>query len=388
MKKWKQKLLAVLASATLAAACLPVAAFAEGETPNPKPEKPSIEKLVNGKDNTSAAAGETVHFSLVSNVPTDLWKCFDFGGEVEGDGDGTSTDGNSGKTIENAMYTLTFHDRMDTELSMVDGSLKVTIGDTTLVAGQYTYETETGDEDPSCTFHVTLDLVELYEAGVITDEDYNYNAEEGKQPASIVVGYDAVLSEDATAGTYKNVSKVSWSKKIVDRENPDDPLPDPDPENPPIDPDDPPDDDESEEDEADVYTYKISLLKVDQDNNAVKLAGAEFKLEMQNEDGEWDVVGENQLTNADGAAAWDGLKEGTYRLTEIKAPSGYIQSTTPMEVVLPGEADETTLTANAQFTNKQTPHTGGSGTLAYTVVGLAILAVAGVGFVVSRKKDR
>lgn len=224
--------------------------------------------------------------------------------------------------------------------------------------------------DEGCTFHVTLDLVALYSAGIITDADY-------EQQTPIVVTYDATLADDATAGTYKNTTWVSWEKEIVDRGDPTDPVPeDPDPQ---------PDPGESEEDEVGVYTCKISLLKLDKDDNEKKLSGAEFTLQIQNGEN-WDSIG-TVTTDANGIAEWDGLKAGAYRLTEIKAPDGYVMDNTPIAIDIPDDAGEDRI-VNVTFTNGSTPSTGGSGTMIYTAIGLALLACAAGVFVVSRKKVR
>lgn len=335
----------------------------------PKPENPTLDKKVNGGDSTSVNAGESADFTLTSNIPADLWKCFDFGGDAEIQ---TLSVDNKGTAIKDAKYKLTFHDTMHNQLTM-NNDLTVTIGGRALTANQYTYTTNTDD---GCTFHVELDLVDLYSNNVITDADY-------ENQTSIVVSYSAMLNNAATAGTYQNAAHVSWSRKIVDRGDPTDPV---DPDNPPKDPDDPDDPPESEEDKVDVYTYKIQLNKTDK-NTSEPLAEAKFKLEKKDDGDNWTTVVEESATDEEGIVSWDGLKEGTYRLTETAAPTGYVKDSTPVEIMLPGDAG-TTKVVNVAFTNGEAPHTGGSGTLAYTVVGLAILAVAGVGFVVSRKKDR
>ncbi len=361
-----------------------IISYSYGETKEePKKEYPTIDKKVNGKDRASASAGETVTFTLNSNVPADLWKCLDFGGSASVDEPSTANvnnNSNTGTLIPGAEYTLVFHDIMDKKLEM-QGQPTVKIGDKVLNDTQYEYKeapekNEKCDQNTQCTFHVTLDLPALYEAGVITDNDF-------MGTTAIVVSYDAMLSEDATAGTYENRSWVSWEKKIVDRTDPTEPVdPDKDPEK---DPDDP---GESGEDKVDVDTYKISLVKLDKDDSTKELAGAKFKLEKQNEEGKWVVFGTEQITNDDGVAAWDGLGEGSYRLTETEAPKNYIKVNKPLEVTLATDANTKTNIANVTFTNGEAPHTGGSGTLIYTIVGLIILGGAAAVLIVSRRKSR
>lgn len=119
----------------MALALLPVSALAvdgtgttgSGDTgsASKKPENPTVEKKVNGADSTSTAAGETVKFTLTSNVPADLWECFDFSGDAT-----VQFVSNSGKEIEGAKYTLTFHDTMDEKFALVEDSMTVKIGET------------------------------------------------------------------------------------------------------------------------------------------------------------------------------------------------------------------------------------------------------------------
>ena len=152
---------------------------------------------------------------------------------------------------------------------------------------------------------------------------------------------------------------------------------------PPKEPDDP--DDPPEHDEVEVYTYKIQLTKTDKSTKAL-LSGAKFKLELYNEETrDWEQVGAEKTTGDDGVVFWDGLDEGTYRLTETDAPAGYIIDTRPVTVKLPADVGDTK-TAAVSFTNGTVPHTGGSGTAVYTVAGLAILCCAAGVLLVSRKK--
>lgn len=350
----------------LVVASLTATAFAEE-----KPEYPALIKKVDGRDSTSAAAGENVSFTLTSSIPADLWKCFDFGGDAALTSDGSAASSgdnrNLGTTIDGAEYNLTFHDRMNRSLTMTDDGISVYIGKRELSSNQYVYVSSAGD---NCSFHVTLDLVGLYEAGVITDDDYAAQTE-------IVVAYEAALSENASAGKYENVSFVSWEKKIVNRKEPTDPV------IPGSNPSVPSGPDSSEEDEVYVYTYKIKLVKLDKNDDEKRLAGAEFKLET--DDGSWT---DSKVTGADGIVEWDGLKEGSYSLTEVTAPDGYVKDATPVTIAIPDDAGDADFTATVRFMNGQAPSTGGSGTVLYTIAGLAILGGAAVLFVISRKKSR
>lgn len=221
----------------------------------------------------------------------------------------------------------------------------VKIGETALTADQYTL-TATDLED-GCSFEISLDLVELYEeeAGVITDDDI-------KNATLITVTYDATLSEEAKAGRYENTAWVTAPK-----------------------------DWETSKDIVYVNTYAIDIFKYDQANNT-GLAGAEF--ELKNSEG---VVISTVTSGQDGYAVIDGLDAGTYYLTEIKAPEGYVKSDTPLTIIIPKDADGENV-VSVSFANSQIPHTGGTGTLMFTIGGAAIIATAGVLLLVSRKKRK
>ena len=72
---------------------------------------------------------------------------------------------------------------------------------------------------------------------------------------------------------------------------------------------------------------------------------------------------------------------------ETKAPEGFVKSDTPITITIPSEADQATNIATVNFANSPIPHTGGMGTMMFTVGGAAILAAAGVLFVVTRRRE-
>ena len=170
--------------------------------------------------------------------------------------------------------------------------------------------------------------------------------------------YSATAAEDITAGTYYNTAWVEYEGG------------------------------ETEKDIVQVDTFQLSVFKYDdQETNAPCPARS---LNSYQKDAEGNVIKGSiiKLTSgSDGYAIRDGLDAGTYYLKETKAPEGYVASDKELEVVIPGD-NATDHVVSVQFANALIPHTGGSGTVVYTVVGIAILAAAAVLFLISRKKKR
>lgn len=148
-----------------------------------------------------------------------------------------------------------------------------------------------------------------------------------------------------------------------------------------------------------VYTYDLVVTKVDAGNTETKLNGAGFTLYTDLGCTSVATNGSEKVTsgtevvdgkNVDkGIATFTGLKAGTYYLKETTAPTGYNLNTTVFEITVPGnDNDKTTGIVYQTVTDSLlvTPNTGGVGTMMFTIGGAALIACAGVLFLIVRKK--
>ena len=174
------------------------------------------------------------------------------------------------------------------------------------------------------------------------------------------------------------------------------------------------------EDKVIVFTYEVDINKVNKDN--APLEGATFQLEKKTSNGDWNKVAELEAaSNGDSyTSKFQRVDDGTYRLTETKAPAGYTPIA-PKEFTITAEHDTNsadpkltsfTLTglttdpisqttannnvtgiASADIVNTKgsaLPSTGGMGTTILYAAGAAIVLVAafGIAFAVRRRNAR
>ncbi|MCD7751194.1 MAG: LPXTG cell wall anchor domain-containing protein [Lachnospiraceae bacterium] len=394
---------------------------------------PGLDKTIvtedGGVDQVSVKAGDTVEFKLESIVPgSDTIKDSISYAAAEGSDEnwvipvGSVVKGEDGEPVT---YTLTFHDVMNSGLTLVENSIQVSVlrwvvelddetglysttGETELV-----YVTEYADiiKNPgdSCTFEVSIDLLTLYAKGIITEADFSW--------APVYVTYEATLTEGATAGAYTNTAWV-------------------------VSPDG-----TSEQDQVEVDTYGVEIFKYDQTDSETDgegnvtyagLPGATFALyqkatvvsvdgssETDPSDDSDDPSGENSNDNSnetiillsavaedvtiddltsedggyvlvetlvsrdDGYVYFEGLAEGIYYLVELEAPSGYVKADTVLEILIKDDVDAATFYAHADFANAPIPSTGGMGTTIFRIVGMSLLLAAGAVYVFTlrRKED-
>lgn len=310
--------------------------------------------------------------------------------------------------------TVTIHDKNDIPFDKVDDKESVDVGEivTYTITGKvpdytgfttYTYQiADTMSE--GLTFSkdvkVTVGGTDVTGACTITyDVDGKANSFTVSIPvmsydigAAIKVTYTAVVNEKAVAKIENNHATLTYSNDPTDSEKKTTTPP---------------------EIET-VYSAKIIINKYVKNNNTEKLAGAKFVLykEVEGEGGaktkqyykwndtdkkvEWVAAQSDatvKVTDAQGAASFDGLADGTYYLEEIEAPAGYNKLIAPATITVDGAnattADLSSLTVTQDVENETgslLPSTGGIGTTIFYVVGGVLLIGAAALLIAKRKK--
>lgn len=183
-----------------------------------------------------------------------------------------------------------------------------------------------------------------------------------KQPigTNIVIKYSAVLNKDAViegAGN-DNKTKLTWNDGTTD------------------------------EKKTTTYAYVFELVKTDKDKK--ELSGAEFKL-YDKAGKEVKVVlkdeatntyrvaveGETGVTIKVGKAIIEGLDADTYYLEEVVAPVGFNKLTSRVEVIVTkisaNNTFERTSIGVENYTGKELPETGSTGTALFVTFGLILV---------------
>lgn len=341
-----------------------------------KGDLPTVDKKVQvngtGQNATDAKIGDTLTFTLTSTIP---------------DMSAYST------------YTFNFKDTLSKGLTF-EQVKSVKVEDKTLsVNTDYTVTPPTA---PNNTLTVAMN-----------DFKAKQQANAGKK---ITVTYTATLNKDAVVGGHGNTNSAT-----IQYSN-----------NPSTD-----GTGESEPSKVRVFTYGFTVDKYtggSYDDTATRLAGAEFTLAPKNDTDSTAIsfvqvnagnattnavyrvakAGETATTTtittpANGKVDFQGLKNGEYTLTETKAPAGYNKLASAIGVKVDGQnngTDTTHATVVIKYDNNngsvydQTasngvipvqnkpgvvlPGTGGMGTIAFTVIGVLVIAL-GVAWTLKRK---
>lgn len=341
-----------------------------------KGDLPTVDKKVQvdgtGKDATDAKIGDTLNFTLTSTIP-----------------DMSAYD----------TYTFNFKDTLSKGLTFGQVTSVTVAG----VTNPLTVDTDYTVTTPTASNNNTLTVA-------MKDFKKKQQANAGKK---ITVTYTATLNKDAVVGGAGNVNSAT----IQYSNNPSTGGTG-----------------ESEPSKVRVFTYGFTVDKYTGDNYndaATRLAGAEFTLAPKNGDAmsfvqvtagsatanavyrvaKADETGTTTITTpASGKVDFQGLKNGEYTLTETKAPAGYNKLASAIGVKVEGQNDGTdTTNATVHITydndngssnydqpasngvipvrNKSgvvLPGTGGMGTIAFTVIGVLVIAL-GVAWTLKRK---
>ena len=331
---------------------------------------PTVVKKVNGESATSAKIGDPLTFTLTSTIP---------------DMSAYST------------YTFNFKDTLSKGLTFnqVDS---VKVGDTTLTKN--TDYTVTTTNEASGETLLTVAMNEFKK---------KQQANAGKK---ITVTYTATLNKDAVVGGAGNVNSATIQYSNNPSTN---------------------GTGESEPSKVRVFTYGFTVDKYtgkNYDDTATRLAGAEFTLshkggtaisfvkvaDSATQNAVYRVAKADEAgatttitTPANGKVDFRGLENGEYTLTETKAPAGYNKLASALGVKVDGlndGTDTTDATVHITYNNDngskydQTasngvipvqnksgvilPGTGGMGTIAFTVIGVLVIAL-GVAWTLKRK---
>lgn len=255
-------------------------------------------------------------------------------------------------------------------------SIKVQIDGTDVNAAAYTLDTAATAE---YTFKLSVDTAK-YAA--------SWSASGGKQ---LVITYTATLNDDdTTAVNTKETNKVTFDYSnypYVENSH------------------------KQKTDTVDVTTFAIKIDKFVKDQEATKLAGAKFDLYRTATHAEIEAgtsveiphtsipgikLEGDKVTDANGAATFEKYEaNGTnynYYLVETQAPLGYNILDNAVQVnFTDAEVGATAGVYTVKVSNSsgiQLPITGGTGTVIFTIIGIALMVGAVVLFVVSRKKAK
>lgn len=330
-------------------------------------------------DMESVEIGETVHYTITSKVP-------DTTGFTNYDYVITDKIMSKGLTLDKTSIQIWLSE--DNELITKETTGKVL--DSVLDPQYYEKTTENAkgfDGTTDVDFRIDIEAKRMNDANPSLYGQY------------IFITYSATVNENAIATMEKNNAALTYSNDPTDHTK-----------------------HNTITEEETVYSARIVIDKyakqADETDKTHKLAGAEFVLYREATPAgaaevtkmyykftpaagaekakvEW-VTARDQATKVrtddEGAANFDGLKDGTYYLEETAAPAGYNLLPDPVEIVINGasatETDLSTLTHTERVANNTgsiLPATGGMGTTLFYVVG-AILFIGATVLLITKKR--
>lgn len=298
-------------------------------------EKPTVDKVVTG-DDLDVKVGDTVNWTITATVPSTI------------------------KDLETFKLTDTLSKGLTYK-----GNLEVTQDGTELVENEHYILKVEGQK-------IEVEFV----------------TEKLTASKNLVVTYDTTVNNQAVVGPTGNENKVvldySTSTETNSTTKPTTPETDPK-----------------------VYTFGLKLVK---ENNAGDvLDGAQFKLCKKGTE-----MCYTTTTDSAGILNFSHLEAGEYVLTEVKAPSGYNLLKEPINIEITasydnkGQLNEVMALADGNQLNLikakelyqgyfeitvlnqkgfQLPATGGMGTVIFTAAGLGLMGLAGVAYIVVKRKE-
>ena len=333
-----------------------------------KANVPSFEKKIKDtNDTTGETSGwqDSADYDIGDQVP------FQLKGTVASNYDAYKT------------YYFAFHDKEEKGLTFNKDSVKVYVDGNKITSG---YEVKTTGITDGCTFEVVFN--NLKDVSTV------------KAGSTVTVEYTSELNNDAVLGSQGNVNEA----KLVFSNNPKNEQVGK-PETP----------GETPWDNVIVFTYKVVVNKVDENNQP--LAKAEFTLKKKLKDGTEKVIktiGGDETTTFE----FKGLDDGDYILTETKTPDRYntiapikftvnadhtitwedeVRTTLLTDLTGTAATGEITFTVDenkselaTKVVNKKgstLPSTGGIGTTIFYVVGAILMVGAAVLLITKRRAE-
>lgn len=298
--------------------------------------KTSTGEIDRDKVFTNAPSATSINANIGDSIP------FTLTGSVPGSSDSPA-------------YELKFNDVMDKGL-IIDSSVNIAVSGTTSESGtvalavntNYTLDKNSNNKEFTITFS-EAQLAALYTQKV-TEITITYNAKltaEGVEiggngnPNTLNYSYKQSATSDST--TLEPVTKT-------------------------------------------VYTFSFDVKKVDANTNeTITDSPATFEL----------YSGSTKLdtkSTVNGIVTFSGLKDGTYKVVETVAPTNYALNSKEFTVTIAADGTVTGAeVSNGVLTVPDPkvvlPNTGGTGTLLFTIGGIALIAGAAVLFVIYRKKS-